>query len=160
MADYEPYRGSLDTLHRIRPWLAQWQQQEDEFTKEICTISMLRKQLECGLDITALFKCSQDDLYMTVHQNGDLFVGNTGVETEHLGNLRTLDIQESAKRISELPGNRDYSAFYEEDQLPDREALIHALDQLPQDLLYSDRASALYRVLTMLGVPNKIHHDI
>lgn len=160
MADYEPYRGSLDTLHRIRPWIAQWQQQEDEFAKEICTISMLRKQLERGLDITALFKCSQDDLYMTVHQNGDLFVGNTGVETEHLGNLRTLDIQEIAKRISELPGNRDYSAFYEEDQLPDREALIHALDQLPQDLLYSDRASALYRVLTMLGVPTKIHHDI
>jgi hypothetical protein len=90
---------------------------------------------------------------MTVHQNGELYIGNTGVETECLGNLRTLDIEETAKRISELPGNRDYSAFYEVNQLPDREALIHAFDQQPQDLLYSDKASAIYRMLTSIGIP-------
>ena len=93
---------------------------------------------------------------MTVHQNGDLFIGNTGVETERLGNLRALDIQETAERISELPGNRDYGAFYEEDRLPDSAGLIRALDQLPQDLLYSDRASVIYRALTALGVPTRI----
>ena len=156
MTDYEPYRGSLNTLHRIRPWLARWHQQEDELTKEICTIGMLKDQLQQGFDIVPLFKCPQDELYMAVHQNGDLFVGNTGVETEHLGNLRTLDIQETAKRISELPGNRDYGAFYEVDLLPRQEVLVHAIDQLPQDLLYSDRASALYRALTMLGIPTII----
>ena len=93
---------------------------------------------------------------MVVHQNGDLFVDNTGVETEHLGNLRILDIQETAKRISEMPGNRDYGAFYEMDLLPRQEVLVRAIDQLPQDLLYSDRASAIYRALTMLGIPTKI----
>ena len=156
MTDFEPYRGSLNTLHRIRPWLARWHQQEDELTKEICTIGMLKEQLQQGFDIVPLFKCPQDELYMVVHQNGDLFVGNTGVETEHLGNLRTLDIQETAKRISEMPGNRDYGAFYEVDLLPRHEVLVHAIDQLPQDLLYSDRASAIYRALTMLGIPTKI----
>lgn len=159
MTAFEPYRGSLDTLRRIRPWLAQWRQREDELTREACTVGMLREQLRQGLDIAALFRCPQDELYMTVHQNGDLFVGNTGAETRRLGNLRTLNLQETARHIGELPGNRDYGAFYEEALLPGREALLHALDQLPRDLLYSDRASVIYRALTMLGVPTKIRDD-
>ena len=153
MTDFEPYRGSLENFQRIRPWLERWKQNIDELAEEICTIGMLRGQLEEGLDIATLFRQPQDEIYMTVHQNGELYVGNTGVETECLGNLRTLDIEETAKRISELPGNRDYSAFYEVNQLPDREALIHAFDQQPQDLLYSDKASAIYRMLTSIGIP-------
>ena len=125
MTDFEPYRGSLESFQRIRPWLERWKQNIDELAEEICTIGMLRGQLEEGLDIATLFRQPQDEIYMTVHQNGELYVGNTGVETECLGNLRTLDIEETAKRISELPGNRDYSAFYEVNQLPDGEALIH-----------------------------------
>ena len=156
MTDFEPYRGSLESFQRIRPWLERWKQNIDELAEEICTIGMLRGQLEEGLDIATLFRQHQDEIYMTVHQNGELYVGNTGVETERLGNLRTLDIEETAKRISELPGNRDYGAFYEVDLLPRQEVLVHAIDQLPQDLLYSDRASALYRALTMLGIPTII----
>ena len=156
MTDFEPCRGSLETLRGIRPWLEKWKQNEDELTKEICTVGMLMEQLRQGLDIVSLFRCPQDELYMTVHQNGDLFVGNTGVETACLGNLRTLDIRETAQRISELNGNRDYDAFYEENVLPGREEMIYALNQLPRDLLYSDRASVIYRALTKLGIPTRI----
>lgn len=156
MTDFEPYRGSLDTFHRLRPRLAEWRQREDELMKDACTISMLGERLEHGLDIPALFRQPQDELYLTVHQNGDLFVGNTGVETERLGNLKTLDIRTMAGRISGLPGNRDYGAFYEAALLPGREEMIHAASQLPQDLLYSDQASAVYRVLASLGFPTKI----
>jgi hypothetical protein len=42
------------------------------------------------------------------------------------------------------------------DLLPRQEVLVRAIDQLPQDLLYSDRASVIYRALTMLGIPTKI----
>ena len=156
MTDFEFYRGSLETLHGIRPWLEKWKQNQDELTKEFCTIGMLMEQLQKGLDIVSLFRCSQDELYMTVHQDGNLFVGNTGVETACLGSLRTLDIQETAQRISELPGNRDYGAFYEVDMLPGREELIYALNQLPRDLLYSDRASVIYRALTELKIPTRL----
>ena len=156
MIDFEPYRASLDTLYRIRPWLAAWKQNEDELTNELCTSSMLKDQLQKGLDIVSLFRRPQDELYITVHQDGCLFVGNTGVETEYLGNLKTMNIQETAARISKLTGNRDYGAFYTEDVLPGRDELIHALDQLPQDLLYSDRASVIYRALTLLGIPTRI----
>lgn len=83
-------------------------------------------------------------------------MGNTGAETEYLGDLRALDVKETAKRIGALPGNRDYGAFFALEQLPAREDLIRALEQLPQDLLYSDRASALYRGLTALGVSSRI----
>ena len=156
MIDFEPYRGTLDTLHRLHPWLARWGQQEEELLLETCAVGMLGERLERGLDIVDLFKCPQDELYLTIHQNGDLFVGNTGVETELLGNMRTLDVRETAKRICTLPGNRDYGAFYELDRLPGRDELIHALEQLPENLLYSDQASAIYRGLSMLGVPTRI----
>ena len=156
MMDFEPYRASLDTLRALRPWLARWRQKEDGLAGEICTIGMLKEQLAQGLDIAELFREPQDELYLTIHQNGELFVGNTGAETERLGNMRTLDAEETAERICALPGNRDYGAFYEAARLPGREALLRALEHLPQELLYSDRASALYRALTALGTPAKI----
>ena len=156
MTDFEPYRASLDTLHRLRPWLARWGQKEEELSKELCTIGMLKERLERGLDLVDLFQRPQDELYLTVHQDGDLFVGNTGVETERLGNMRTLDVKEAAERICELPGNRDYGAFYELDRLPGRKELLQALEQLPGELLYNDRASAIYRGLYALGVPTRI----
>lgn len=154
MMDFEPYRASLDALHRLRPWLVQWRQ--EGLPKGICTLGMLKEQLKQGLDIEELFRQPQDELYLTIHQNGELFVGNTGAETESLGDLRTLGAKEVAERICTLPGNRDYGAFYEVDRLPDREELLHALEQLPQNLLYSDRASAICRGLTALGIPTKI----
>ena len=42
-------------------------------------------------------------------------------ETECLGNMRTLDIPAAARRIRELPGNRDWGAFYDAGLLPGRE---------------------------------------
>ena len=112
MTGFEPYRGSLDIFQQLRPWLIKWRQKEGSL-KEICTVGMFREQIEQGLDIEELFRTPQDELYMTVHQNGNLFVGNTGVETELLGNLRTLDVRQTVEHIRELPGNRDYGAFYD-----------------------------------------------
>ena len=155
MLDYEPYRASWDTLCKLRPWFAEWALDEAKWSNEICTAGMLREQLQKGLELKELFRRLQEELYMTVHQNGDLFAGNTGVETECLGNMRTLVIPETAKRICELPGNRDYGAFFEEKLLPDDETMMHALEQLPQDSLYSDMASVVYRGLTALGIPTR-----
>ena len=156
MMDFEPYRASLDTWQRLRPWLGRWRQQEDQLSEEICTPGMLKEQFVKGLDAAELFRCPQDELYLTVHPDGNLYAGNTGAETELLGNLRTLDIAGTAERIAEMPGNRDYGAFYDPEMLPSREELIRSLEQLPQDLIYNDRASVIYRVLTELGVPVKL----
>ena len=136
--------------------LARWRQREEELTRETCTPVMLREQIEGSLDIAALFDRPQDEIYMTVHPNGDLFVGNTGAETECLGSLMTLDVREAAKRIRGLPGNRDYGAFYDRDRLPGREEFARALARLPRDLLYSDRASAVCRALAEIGIPTRI----
>ena len=155
MAEFEPYRGTLEMLNQLRPQLDRWRWPE-EMRQEVCTPGMLRERIEGGLEIAELFRQPQDELYLTVHPDGNLYVGNTGAETECLGNMRTLDIRETALRISELPGNRDYTAFYDIDRLPGREKLLRALEQLPQDLAYSDTASAIYRILAAMNVPTKI----
>lgn len=156
MMDFEPYRASLDAWSALCPWLVRWRQHPEALLNQACTLDKLHAELKQGLDIAALFQCPQEELYCTVHPDGNLFVGNTGVETELLGNLRTLDLDETAARICTLPGNRDYGAFYEVDQLPGREKLLCAMERLPGALLYSDRASALYRVLSELNVPTRI----
>ena len=66
------------------------------------------------------------------------------------------NVRATASRIRMLPGNRDYGAFYEPDRLPDRETLLRALERLPQDLLYSDMASVIYRGLSSLDVPTRL----
>ena len=92
-------------------------------------------------------------MYLTVHPDCRLFMGNTGTETRDLGDLRTLDIEKTAALISASTGNRDYGAFYARDQLPAQTDLIRALDALPQSLLYSDAASVIYRGLAALDTP-------
>lgn len=156
MLQFEPYRGSLETLERVRDRLAAWGWRGDTQRREVCTAGQLSAEIEAGLSVEALFSAPQDELYCSVHANGELFVGNTGAETALIGHLPSLDPTEAAERIAALPGNRDYGAFYDPARLPDRETLHHALEALPQGLLYADLPSVLYRAMTALGVPTRI----
>lgn len=58
--------------------------------------------------------------------------------------------------LNTLPGNRDYGAYYDETVLPPMPQLIAALEQLPQDLVYGDFESILYRGLTALNTPTRL----
>jgi hypothetical protein len=50
----------------------------------------------------------------------------------------------------------DSSAFYDPAVLPSTDALITALERLPQNLIHGDFESVLYRGLTELGIKTKI----
>ena len=156
MMDFEPFRGRLDTLFGIRPHLARWRQEEGKLTEDVCTPEMLIEKLERGMDIAEMFARPQDEMYLTVHPDGSLFYGNTGAETECLGNMRTLDIQAAARRILGLPGNRDWGAFYDAGALPERDEMIRALKRVPGDLMYSDVPSAVYRGLAEAGIKTRL----
>lgn len=150
MADFEPFRGSRAGLKAFRP--ERFGQKEPGF----CTPALFKESLRNGLDVRMLFGRPQDERYLTVHPDGDLFYGNTGAETECLGNVRELDVERTASRIRELPANRDYGAFYDPDTLPGREELCGALERIPEDLLYDGPESVLYRCLSLLDVPTRI----
>ena len=78
------------------------------------------------------------------------------METDCLGDLRSLDLAEAAERIRRAPGNRDYGAFFDVDALPPQEELIRTLERLPRDLLYEDVPSVICRGLAAMGTPTKI----
>ncbi len=156
MMDFEPFRGTLEALHGLRTHFALRGQRNEKPPEGVFTPGMLIKRLEGGPDIAELFLQPQDEMYLTVHPDGNLFYGNTGAETECLGNMRTLDIPAAARRIRELPGNRDWGAFYDAGLLPGREEMIRALKRVPGDLAYSDMASVVYRALAETGIPTKI----
>ena len=158
MDDFEPYRAALETLYAVLPRLSRRLRNGEELVSEAerCTVGAVKLALKRELSLTELFYRPQEELYLTVHPNGSLFVGNTGAETERLGDLTALDAEKTAAYIRSLPGNRDYGAFYDVERLPSQAELIAALDALGQDLIYADEAGVIYRGLSALGVPTKI----
>ncbi len=155
MLDFEPYRATRQTFEALRGYLSRWRQEEDAFLEMAWqnTVSTVRAQFRQKPDLPARFAQPQNEMYLTVHADRMLYVGNTGAETRCLGDLRTLDVRETAATISALPGNRDYGAFYETTALPGADEISKALDLLPEDLVYGDQESVFYRALVQLGVP-------
>lgn len=158
MLDFEPYRASLNTIEALRGYLTEWRQDESEVvnTAKQNTVAAAVERLKQGIDLHQLFTGAQDELYMTLHQDCKLYVGNSGAETLCLGDLRNIDLKATAEIIKSLPGNRDYGAYYDADVLPSNEILIRALERLPQDTIYGDFESVLYRGLMELGIPTKM----
>ena len=158
MMDFELHRASIETVKDIQEYLPKWQQDYTEIirTAEKNTVASVIERLELGADVENLFAQKQDELYLTLHQDCRLYVGNSGAETKCLGDLRTIDLEATAEMIDTLPGNRDYGAFYNSAELPSTNAIIAALKDLPQNLVYGDFESVIYRGLMELGVETKI----
>ena len=158
MMDFEPYRASIKTIEGLHGYLAEWRQDEGKIISTAMenTAASAVERLKRGDDLRKLFMQKQDGLYLSLHQDCMLYVGNSGVETRCLGDLRSIDLEAAAEIIRSLPGNRDYGAFYDMDVLPSAADLIKALEGLPQDAVYGDFPSIIYRGLADLGTPTKI----
>lgn len=158
MLDFEPYRASMQTVLLLQKDLEQWglNAPEVENRARKTTIAAGVAQLKQGPKLQELFAQAQDELYLTVHPDCKLYVGNSGAETCCLGDVRSIDLKAVAEKIRALPGNRDYGAFYNAEELPSTERLVDALEGLPQTMVYGDFESILYRGLAQLQVPTKI----
>ena len=158
MSDFEPYRSTLQDLEALALWLPKWGQDRDGLLQnaEQSTVAAAIRQLEKGLSLKALFAEKQDELYCTLHQDGLLYLGNTGVETICLGDIRTLHAAQVSEILARAPGNRDYGAFYDPRRLPGEDELLRTLKTLPRELLYADLPSVLYRGLAELRTPTII----
>lgn len=154
MMDFEPYRASLPDLEALAGKLTAWGQDEAAFLENArrLTVASAVDRLRKGPGLPDLFAAPQDELYLSLHQNCVLYVGNSGTETRCIGDIRTADPEEAARIIGELPGNRDYGAFYDAAELPSAGSLIRTMEKLPQDLVYGDFESAIYRGLAEIGV--------
>lgn len=158
MLEFEPYRASMETVYLLREHLGGWRQdtQEVERRAQSTTIAAGIQRLKQGPLLQELFAQEQNELYLTVHQDCKLYVGNSGAETCCLGDVRSMDLKAVAEEIKLLPGNRDYGAFYDLEELPSTEKIVGALEGLPQTLVYGDFESIIYRGLVQLQVPTKI----
>ena len=158
MMDFEPHRASMETVTALRRYLPQWRQKEAEIIKaaEQNTIASTIARLEQGIDLKDMFAQEQDELYLTLHQDCKLYVGNSGTETQCLGDLRQIDLKATAERINALPGNRDYGAFYDTALLPTTAQLVEALGKLPGNMVHGDIESVIYRGLAALNIPTRI----
>ena len=158
MLGFEPYRASYGDLVAIEAYLKKWCSGADRIFQraENGTVGAMIAQLENGASLKERFETEQDELYLSVHWDCGLFLGNSGAETVSLGDLRSLDPERTAEFIMNRRGNRDYGAFYDAERLPDTESLISALKRLDKGLVYCDPESVIHRGLAELGVPTLI----
>ena len=156
--DFESYRASLSDVESLREELASWGQDSEDFLNGARkrTVRAAISRLQNCNGLRSLFEAPQEELYLTLHQDCVLYAGNSGAETQRIGDLRKMDPEEAAGVILQLPGNRDYGAFYDTAELPDTDLLINALEKIPQDLLYGDFESVIYRGLSSLGIRTRI----
>lgn len=156
--DYEPYRASAQDVETLGGWFRTLGKDDAALLERAreSSVGFAIKKLQKGQDLDALFSEPQGEKYLAVHPDCLLYMGNSGAETECLGDLRFLDPEATAKRISEAPDNRDYGAFYDQNMLPKTERLIEALKTLPQETVYGDDPSVIYRGLTELGATTRI----
>ncbi len=157
MMAFEPYRATLETFEKIYHYLPQWNQNAEEIMESARknSIGAAGERLQ-SMDLRKLWQKKQDTLFLTLHQDCTLYVGNSGVETQLLGDLRELEPEAVAEIIQKLPGNFDYGAFYEIVNIPDTERILKAMKAIPQNLVYGDFASALYRAFVELSIPTKL----
>ena len=158
--DYEPYRATTAIAEALRPHLTEWRLDADELIGGAlrCSAASAIRELENGTDVSDLFNAPQDERYLCVHPDCRLYMGNSGAETQCLGDLKTADPAAVADAIRTSPYNRDYDAFYDRNDLPTTDRLIAALKRLPQQTVYGDFPSVIYRGLAACGTPTKILH--
>ncbi len=157
MMRFEPYRATLEAFEAIRRYLSKWGQDAEEILERAQQNSVGRAEEKLqNIELHSLWKKKQDTLYLSLHQDCMLYVGNSGVETQVLGDLRKLEPEMAAEVIRNLPGNSDYSAFYDIENLPGMENIRETIKALPQDLVYGDFPSILYRTFVSLDIPTKL----
>lgn len=161
MLAFERYRATFEQLETFRHMLCRWNRDVVTFPKPetVRTPQTVAEMLKTGLSLRELFLKPQRELYLSLHPDARLFIGNTGAETAYLGDLRTADPKEIARKIFALPGNRDYGAFYDQNDLPQSDALMNALKSLPQSAAFGDFASVVYRALTEMNVQTILIKD-
>ncbi len=156
MMAFEPYRATLKTFEKIYHYLPRWNQNPEKIMESARqnSIGTVGERLQ-NIDLHNLWKEKQETLYLTLHQDCTLYIGNSGAETQALGDLRELEPESVANIIQNLPGNIDYGAFYDIEDLPSTEDVLNTIKNIPQDLVYGDFASVLYRAFVALAIPTK-----
>lgn len=157
MMAFEPHRATLRTFEAIRDSLPHWHLNEQDVmqTAQQNTVEAAVNWLQTT-DLHQLWNAPQTELYLTLHPDCKLYVGNSGVETRCLGDLRMLEAKETAAIVNALPGNREYGAFFEEGDLPPAETVYRLMKAMPQDLVFGDFESVLYRVFAEANVPTTL----
>lgn len=94
MLAYQPYRATYEEALRLEGYLSAWHVSEPDILGRFHAFNTeaIFETLKAHSDFS--FLPQPDAVFLSVHQNLDLFYGNSGVETKKLGNLRTLSSEE------------------------------------------------------------------
>jgi len=92
--------------------------------------------------------------FFNITQTFDIFYGNVGMHTQLLGNLLGDDPDELFNKISSLPSNCDWQAFYDIKKLPPVSSIICNMEPLTTNFVYPSINDCIYSWFDKIGIPN------
>lgn len=158
MLAYQPYRVTYEDALRLRGYLSAWHVSEQEILGRFHAFNTeaIFEKIQQFSDFS--FLSEPDAIFLSVHQNLDLFYGNTGVETEKLGNLRSLSSEEIIDFLTKCRPNYTFfpSCFHNP---PSYEAfLADVARNLSPNYIYPDIDSFIsYHLFRMHCKPSILH---
>ena len=78
--------------------------------------------------------------------NGELYYGNAGLHTKHLGNVLEMSYDEIYDKIADKSANYDYSAYYEIKRLPSVDEILNYAKSSNLNYIFSDIESCILLV--------------
>ncbi len=146
MRAYQAYRPTYEECMLLQGFLSRWKQDEKALLKRFqqgrSTVLLQRLEQQGHFDFTQPQQC-----FLTVHPNLNLYMGNTGMETALLGNLRDLSSESIIQAMEKAPANYNFfpACF---PQIPSfDEWLSKAHSTVQEDLVYPDMDSFLVSVM-------------
>lgn len=154
MLDYQKYRATYDDAMKLKGYLSQWNLCESElldiFQKNHSYALIQELKQHSDFD----FISQPETVYFTIHQNLDLFVGNTGAEIEKVGNMRSLSSDEIIARMKRCrPNYAFFPSFFP--SVPSYEHLLdYCIKHSEIDYIYPNLDSFLtYHFFSMMQNP-------
>lgn len=143
MIDYQAYRAAYDECMKLKGYLRKWNVDESKYLSVFETYnseSILKRM--AGKKSFVLEKMP-DSCFLTIHQNLDLFYGNTGAEIAKIGNMNVLTPQDVINYMETCGSN--YSYFSNNfSEMPDYEKFMEYLKRnVDKDYVYPDEDSFL-----------------
>lgn len=108
MMDYQTYRASYDECMKLKGYLTKWNINEEKYFSifEKNNSKSILKRMKNNNSFN--FENTPESCYLTIHQNLDLYYGNTGAEIQKIGNINELTSQEIIDYLEKCKSNYSY----------------------------------------------------
>ncbi|MCK8060749.1 MULTISPECIES: radical SAM protein [unclassified Fusibacter] len=158
MMEYQKHRVTLEDVRKLKEYLHAWGCDEKALMErfEANNQHKFAQRLQ-KLNVWKDLDMGGERLYLSIDSALDLSIGNAGVRTKLLGNLRTLLDEDILRLLSDVGANDiNWASYFEKESLPDFKDFVTTVSSKNEhNKIYPDMDSFLSYHLMSSGIKHK-----